>query len=168
MNPINMGVIFSSEQCKELITTYSDSATPWRVNARKKISTHVIELPWYVDRIDQLMHQVNRGLKFSITGLTDQPALVRYDEDSYFDWHHDMYSGREGVYRKFSMITILSEPGSHDGGTLEFFNHGVVSTGTPPQGTVIAFPSWIQHRVTKVTRGTRYSAVAFVGGPQFR
>ena len=34
-------------------------------------------------------------------------------------------------------------------------------------GTVIVFPSWIQHRVTPVTSGTRKSVSLWLIGPKF-
>lgn len=159
---------FTPEQCEEVISIYGGHTTPWRPSLRKNIATKEITLPWYIERIERAMRVANEKFELEITGLTDQPALVRYDEGCYFHWHHDMYSGREGVHRKFSLITILSKPFSHQGGDLEFFDHGVIDSTKPSQGTVFAFPAWVQHRVTKVTAGTRYSAVAFVGGPKLR
>ena len=35
-------------------------------------------------------------------------------------------------------------------------------------GTAVLFPSFIQHRVTEITRGTRYSLVGWVNGKPFR
>ena len=168
MQVYKMEGAFTESECKSLIAKYSDDAQPWRPSDRKKISTHVIEEDWYAKRLNSYIEKINGWMKFDITGLTDEPALVRYDEGSFFNWHHDLNSGRDGVNRKFSVITILSEPGSHDGGVLEFFDHGLMQIKEPKQGTLIAFPSWLQHRVTPITRGTRYSAVGFVGGPQFR
>jgi PKHD-type hydroxylase len=36
------------------------------------------------------------------------------------------------------------------------------------RGTVIIFPSFLQHRVTEVKRGTRYSLVQWYNGPEFK
>lgn len=160
--------MMDKDLCKELVATYSDQVKPWRPSPRKTISTAEITLPWYKDVLDEVIERSNKQYGFDVTGLTDTPAIVRYDEGSFFGWHHDQYSGRDGVHRKFSIITILSDPDSYEGGTLEFFDHGLSPILRPKQGLVVVFPSWMQHRVTKVTKGTRYSAVAFVGGPQFR
>lgn len=165
---LTMRGLFSPEQCNQLIATYGDKVEPWRPTPRKRICTHAIQEQWYIDGINRAVVRANETFQFDISGLTDQPALVRYDEGSYFHWHHDQYSGRDGVFRKFSLITIMSSPESHEGGVLEFFDHGKMDVHQPSQGTVFAFPAWLQHRVTEVTKGTRYSAVAFVGGPKFR
>ena len=37
-----------------------------------------------------------------------------------------------------------------------------------PQGSVIVFPSFVWHRVTPVTKGTRYSLVLWTCGQPFR
>jgi PKHD-type hydroxylase len=36
------------------------------------------------------------------------------------------------------------------------------------RGTLVAFPSYLLHRVTPITSGTRKSLVAWVSGPVFR
>ena len=56
----------------------------------------------------------------------------------------------------------------NDGGDLELLY------GTEPQklakarGTFIVFPSFMLHRVTPVTRGTRWSLVAWIAGARWR
>ena len=36
------------------------------------------------------------------------------------------------------------------------------------QGTLTAFPSYVLHEVTPLTKGTRYSLVAWIGGKDFK
>ena len=43
-----------------------------------------------------------------------------------------------------------------------------VDTMDKSMGTVILFPSVLEHRVLPVTRGVRYSLVAWFSGPAFR
>ena len=37
-----------------------------------------------------------------------------------------------------------------------------------PLGRVVAFPSYVLHRITPVTLGVRRSLVAWISGPRFR
>jgi len=37
-----------------------------------------------------------------------------------------------------------------------------------PKGSIVVFPSYVFHRVTPVTRGTRYSLVCWSVGKPFR
>ena len=76
-----------------------------------------------------------------------------------------------GTVRKISVSVILND--DYEGGDLEFLviNHkGELERTkiTPAVGSAIIFPSYIMHRVTPVTKGTRYSVVAWYGGPPFK
>lgn len=71
---------FTPEQCEEVISIYGGHTTPWRPSLRKNIATKEITLPWYIERIERAMRVANEKFELEITGLTDQPALVRYDE----------------------------------------------------------------------------------------
>lgn len=69
--------------------------------------------------------------------------------------------------RKLSMSLQLSDPKDYEGGDL------VIHTGTPEtlpkqKGMMIFFPSYTLHEVTPVTKGERYSLVAWVHGPNLR
>ena len=83
-----------------------------------------------------------------------------------------------GLCRKISVTVNLSDPNDYDGGDLWLTKHpqdsniNELETFTNPafrdKGAVVVFPSWVRHRVTPVTRGTRYSAVAWFNGPPLR
>jgi PKHD-type hydroxylase len=83
-----------------------------------------------------------------------------------------------GLARKLSVTINLSDPLDYDGGDLWLTKHpqdsriSELETFTNPnfrdKGAVVVFPSWVRHRVTPVTRGTRYSAVAWFNGPPLR
>ena len=71
------------------------------------------------------------------------------------------------------MILQLSEPVSYDGGVLAIENViGIPSqedySAMKKKGTIIVFPSFIYHRLEPVTRGKRYSLVAWFEGPKFQ
>ena len=83
-----------------------------------------------------------------------------------------------GMCRKVSITVNLSDPEDYEGGDLWLthlptdYNSEEFRTFTDPsfrdKGAVVVFPSWVRHRVTPVTRGTRYSAVAWFNGPPLR
>ena len=68
--------------------------------------------------------------------------------------------------RKISISVLLNDPAEYEGGDLE------ISTGTTNRlaarnkGAVILFPSYALHRVLPITKGTRYSLVAWIVGNQ--
>ncbi len=76
-----------------------------------------------------------------------------------------------GHKRKISAIVQLSDPNTYEGGNFEF---GDDVPEKPPkdeirkQGTLMAFPSFLHHGVTPVTKGKRYSLVGWFEGPPWR
>jgi len=80
-----------------------------------------------------------------------------------------------GKVRKLSMTVNLNEPGDYQGGNLKF-DFGPHTTGNRfheceeirPQGSIIVFPSFVDHCVTPVTSGTRYSLVLWALGAPWK
>ena len=66
--------------------------------------------------------------------------------------------------RKLSMSVILNS--DYEGGDFEIFG---LENKIPrlEEGSIIVFPSFKEHRVTPVTRGIRYSLVAWFVGPPY-
>ena len=127
------------------------------------------DFPHYV-MAEKLIKANNEIWRLDLTGfnmLLDPPNILRYkaDEKGHYDWHLDY--GAAFSNRKLSFSIQLSDPSEYDGGLLEI-------AGMPPnedlrkKGTIIMFPSYVRHRVTPVTRGTRYCIVGWVHGPHFK
>lgn len=75
--------------------------------------------------------------------------------------------------RKLSMTINLTDPTTYEGGDLMFNfgeNDGSITTvsESKKQGTVIVFPSFLDHCVSPVTKGTRYSLVNWIVGRPFK
>jgi len=62
----------------------------------------------------------------------------------------------------------LSGPADYDGGDLQFPNPSPYRDRFRLQGAAIVFPSFLAHRVSEVTRGSRWSLIAWVFGPPFK
>jgi PKHD-type hydroxylase len=64
----------------------------------------------------------------------------------------------------------LSDEDSYKGGDLIIRTSakGETATMARKKGSVVVFPSFIEHMVTPVTKGERYSAVAWMKGQAFR
>ncbi len=81
-----------------------------------------------------------------------------------------------GKVRKISMTLNLTDPNDYDGGNLKFdfgvhnrdMNRFHLCEEIRPRGSIIFFPSFTYHVVTPITRGTRYSLVAWFLGKPFR
>lgn len=111
---------------------------------------------------------------FDLTHLNElQFTEYHADVRGKYGWHRDLLwvVKNSKVQRKLSMVVQLSKPEDYEGGKLELdFEEGDVSLPDKmlDQGSVIMFPSFTRHRVTPVTKGTRYSLVSWHAGPPFR
>lgn len=130
------------------------------------------ETQFLYDRVIDLMKNANSNMwKFHITTIKDSIQVSEYtgstnpDESGHYDWHMDV--GENASTRKISMSIQLSDDTDYDGGNLEFMVHRSIIKAPREKGTVIFFPSYLTHRVTKVTRGTRNSLVFWFHGPPF-
>lgn len=102
---------------------------------------------------------------YDITRIQDV-QIGHYTEGGHYDWHTDTTAPDEHkLQRKLSGVLMLSDPSDYEGGLLEIKD---VEMPQLKQGTLIVFPSFMKHRVTKVTKGNRFTAVAWAVGPAFR
>ena len=103
--------------------------------------------------------------------LTDQEQtqIGRYKsaDKGHYDWHIDAGAPNNGIQRKLSISILLSNPSEFEGGELQFKEIEDQKILTK-QGSIVVFPSFIEHRVTPVTKGDRYSAVTWAHGPSFK
>ena len=118
---------------------------------------------------------------------------TRYAEGQYYHWHND--SGLASHYkpisngdrketdkqqqdfmnentelvRKLSFSLQLSDPDDYEGGNVQLLDERGENYIAPRQrGCIILFDSRTQHRVLKVTKGTRKSIVGWVVGPRWK
>ena len=108
------------------------------------------------------------GWGYSVSSQ-ENTQLSRYKstDGGYYDWHIDAGPPQNGVQRKLSCVILLNDPSEFEGGILQF--KGMEDQNLlNQQGSIIVFPSFIEHRVTPVTKGVRYSAVTWASGPSFR
>ena len=116
---------------------------------------------WIFERIDAVIREVNEAYKFDLTGY-NMIQIARYSEGNYYDWHLDIGKKLSST-RKLSVTVQLSDPADYDGGELDLFSF-VRENPTRTIGSIIVFPSFLNHRVAPVTRGVRWSLVAWVCG----
>jgi PKHD-type hydroxylase len=70
--------------------------------------------------------------------------------------------------RKLSLILQLSDATEYEGGELQLKDSSDHTAVERKKGHLIAFPSYLLHRVTPVTKGIRRSLVVWISGPAFR
>lgn len=109
----------------------------------------------------------NERYAFDLLGFHQELQLTKYSEGNFFDWHLDFGAGEISA-RKLSMTVQLSDSDEYEGGDLQFMINKEIVNAPRKKGTIVIFPSFIMHRVTPITHGTRQSIVGWVSGPPYR
>lgn len=122
---------------------------------------------WLNDRMWGLVCEINsRNFGFLIDCI-ERPQHITYHVGDHYGWHQDKGPGTPAP-RKLSLTVQLDCDGDYEGGDLQI-QVGCEHVPTSRHlGAVIAFPSWMTHRVTPVTRGVRRALVVWADGPAFR
>lgn len=127
------------------------------------------ELHWVYSKLAGVaMSLNNQFFKFDLFGFCEDMQFTEYSAPGgVYKEHMDrMPHGRS---RKLSLVVQLTDPNEYEGGELLInLGAGERQAINKSQGTVVAFSSWIMHEVTPVTKGTRHSLVAWIGGPNFK
>jgi PKHD-type hydroxylase len=123
---------------------------------------------WLYDKIYPLIMEANSMLwGFTLASIDDSIQYTEYYENGgHYDWHMDMGSFPQNN-RKISITIQLSDPNTYEGGDFEFWVNNAPWKAPKEQRLAILFPSYLMHRVTPVTKGTRKSLVLWVGGTTF-
>ena len=124
---------------------------------------------WPLTRILDLAKQANNArFKFDVAGFldVDAPMIMKYEKGGHYDWHVD--TGNSVCHRKLSFTIQLSDDKDYVGGDVEFIGSKVDTKAFRQKGVCIIYPSFLPHRVSKVTKGTRHAIVGWIHGPTFK
>lgn len=119
---------------------------------------------WMVERIAKVVLDLNQKTWNFELARSDRLQFSAYGEGQYYDWHIDLGARGTLALRKLSISVQLNDASEYDGGELEISLGPVNKLASRTRGALIIFPSYTRHRVLPVTRGTRYSLVAWFGG----
>jgi PKHD-type hydroxylase len=130
-----------------------------------------IRWDWLYSKLMDMAVEANDALwGFDLYSAPEQIQYTEYyaSEGGHYIWHQDIGPGIPSQ-RKVSITVQLSEDNEYEGGDLEIWQGGkVVQSCQRGAGVVVVFPSYMMHRVTKVTKGTRRSFVLWVGGQHYK
>tara|TARA_B100000131_G_C17891223_1_gene522370 strand:- start:57 stop:602 length:546 start_codon:yes stop_codon:yes gene_type:complete len=123
-----------------------------------------------IDRIQNyFFSEANRNAYGFDVNYMPSAQFGTYGKGDFYNWHHDVNWELDSVYdRKLSIVIQLSDPNDYEGGDFEFSSMYPQPEGFRERGSVLVFPSYIPHRVTEITKGTRKSLVNWLEGPRWR
>lgn len=136
---------------------------------RKSEIRWLYDAPWLYKRLWTMIEEANRNVwNFNLSHGRDAIQHTIYNEGGgHYDWHMDAGHGMMR-HRKVSLTVQLTDTDDYEGGELQLWRGQNPLDAPRGKGTVVIFPSYMMHRVTEVTKGTRESLVLWVGGDHYR
>jgi PKHD-type hydroxylase len=125
---------------------------------------------WLYDRLAYISNQLNgQFYRFDLFGFQEDIQYTTYDSitQGHYTWHVDGGISTKAS-RKLSVVLQLSDPSEYEGGDLELMVGVAPLKVDKKKGLITAFPSYVLHRVTPVTKGIRKSLVIWCVGPAFK
>jgi PKHD-type hydroxylase len=173
-----MDNLFTPEECAQIIAIGNSKLEEAKVGGgvnkdiRESQITWIyssnIELKFVFRRVTDAILNLNElFFQFDLFGLSEGFQFTRYDAPAdFYGVHIDkmLY----GPVRKLSLTIQLSAPEDYEGGELAIYFNKDAEIMPKELGKMIAFPSYSLHEVRPVTKGTRYSLVAWVTGKPFK
>ena len=122
---------------------------------------------WLNDQFEGFAMHANKECKweYHVTSR-ENIQFAEYGPEQHYAWHTDTFAlSGTPTDRKITVVCLLND--EFEGGE---FQVRLYNDYTAPleKGTMIAFPSILEHRVIPVTSGIRYSATMWFNGPRFR
>jgi hypothetical protein len=124
---------------------------------------------WFGNMLRGYGHKANKECGWGFE-IDDHEAVqfAHYGVGQHYKWHVDNFPlAGLPTDRKVSVVCLMTDPSEFEAGELQL---RLYSEYTAPlvKGSVIAFPSIIEHQVTPVTAGLRATATMWLNGPRFK
>lgn len=161
----------SNSKCEGLINKYVDKVTPISSGERidrdgnlvvQDIRDNHRKTDWFVFNDKPLRDKIlnalvlNSNLLLETIKKEELFQFLRYKETGHFTWHHDLTESKE------YMTAILLLNDTFAGGDLLYKQNKEIINFKRTAGTLLLFPATLQHKVSEITKGTRYSIVTWI------
>ncbi len=158
------------DKCDEIIKKFNNSLQSGSVlgpykNVRKSL-VRFIEID---DIHKKILDTINNIvlLKNFYVEKNENIQFTKYEVGDYFDWHTDTSYNFDDTFEKiknrtYSIVIQLND--EYDGGDFlyEDTNTKEINVLKKQKGSIFLFNSSIKHKVDEITKGTRYSLVAWL------
>ena len=169
--------IFTAKLCKEIIdlssTLKKEQGKIGNKEEQKRRHSTISWIPFnkmqpMYDDLIYLVQKINRNhFGFDNIQITEEAQVSEYSKGQFYHWHMDnpIAMDTEPPVRKLSMTLLLNDSSEFEGGNLEIAGKKMSHM---KQGHAAIFASFLQHRVTPVTKGVRKSLVVWFSGEPFK
>jgi PKHD-type hydroxylase len=139
---------------------------------------------WIYKEIHPFIEEANKRAEWNFHwNYSEACQFTKYSKGQFYDWHQDCFNepynnpsnlNVHNKIRKLSVTCSLNDSTEYKGGELQFaipdkLKHKIIPCKEIlPKGSIVVFPSFVTHRVTPVTKGTRYSLVIWNVGDKFK
>ena len=150
---------------------------------KRKSKVIWLEEAWIYKMLCPYVSSANISLNLNYNiNTSETPQFTIYEVGQYYGWHQDDFPEPypsdhvlirlRNKSRKISATIALNSKGEYEGGDLQLAvdqlenpKREIISPDLNKAGSMVVFPSSTWHRVTPVTKGTRYSLVMWSLGP---
>lgn len=175
--------VFTKEECEKIITLGAQQAPQSGVvrvgdkkwDIEKSIRKSEVawlhptqDTEWIYRKLTDIVTSLNdRFFQFDLFGFTESLQFTKYTAPGgNYGKHID--SGVGIPVRKLSLVVQLTDPKEYEGGNLALHFNDDPTVMDRDQGDLFLFPSYTLHEVTALSKGTRYSLVAWITGKPFK
>ncbi len=173
--------IFSHDECVSIINIGSSLGLTTQRNMLREIDTNMFSFNsgyifanehtnYIYNRIRDLAYLANSLMwHFDLFDIAEPIKFHKYSGENLDKTciHSDI-----GItvtnFRKLTVVVQLSDATAYSDGELMLQSSHIPVIANKMEGSIIIFPSHIIHKVHPVTKGTRYSLVAFIHGPPLK
>jgi hypothetical protein len=147
-------VLFTKEECEIILSYNNTHITNWKMEDRKYNSQPIdysIETKWLFDKLKDF---VERDIDIEINVVKKQIHFHRFKEGDWFAKHNDIRDNR--IY---AVGVLLND--NFDGGDFKLYNT-TEHTLNKIAGNTYVFDVRIEHEITPILNGERYSLLWFL------
>lgn len=172
----------SADLCVDILSHWNDiKAQQGKVSNRGKLDTSVRS-----SKINQFPYASKEQKKFSeilepyitvankecfgvdLNGFSEF-QIAEYTTGDFYDEHIDCNVNDSASMRKISITIQLNNPNEYEGGDFVFGSHitNPNKDTLRKKGTILCFPSFLPHKIEKVTKGKRFALVGWYEGKKW-
>jgi len=151
---INQNISFTKEECESIISYNNTDITNWRIGDRKYNSQPInysLNTKWLFDKLGDF---VERETNIGIRTINKIVHFHKFTKGDWFGKHNDIRDDR-----MYAVGVLLND--GFDGGDFKLYNP-TEQTLNKVTGNTYIFDVKIEHEITPILNGERYSLLWFL------